>query len=161
MLLKGSVVHQGIEAAQLPGGILHGAAAKLGIGYVTRDQDRPAALGLHGPTSLLCILMFAQIDDGNIGPFASIQDCHRPADPRVAASNQCHHARELLGAAVFGSLVLRSGLQLTLPAGLLEVLLGKGWLWVAPAACLHRTLLLGVSRLCPPPGFGVTLQLPV
>jgi hypothetical protein len=67
VFLKRGVVYQDIQPAQLPGGLLYGAPAKLGIGHIARNQDSPAALRFHRTQSLLGILMLIQVDDGDIG----------------------------------------------------------------------------------------------
>src|SRR3954452_12497999 len=162
MLLKGGIVHQYVQPAQLACGVLDGTAAEFGIGYIAGDKECSLTFSLHRAPSLFGIFMLAQVDDGNVGSFSSKQDRHCPADAGVSPGNQGHLARQFLRAEVFWSLVLRPGLQLTLPAWLLEVLLGKGRLRVAPgAAGLHCALLLGVARLSLPPGLRLTLQLPV
>ena len=81
MFLKGGVVYQDIQLPELPGGILHSTAAKLGIGHIAREQDSPAAFSFHGAPNSSASSSSTQVDDGNIGSFASIQDGHCPADP--------------------------------------------------------------------------------
>jgi hypothetical protein len=82
--------------------------------------------------------MLVEVDDRHIGAFAGIENRHRAADARIAASDQGHHIEQLVGTPVVGRFGHRLRLELRFETGLAQMLLGKRT-GIGSDARLHRS----------------------
>ena len=80
VLLKGSVVHQHLQAAKGFHGLFYGAAAERCVFHVAGNEQAAATLALHMGAGFLGVLVFVQVHDGHVGALARKQHRHRPAD---------------------------------------------------------------------------------
>ena len=87
MLLEGGVVHQDVEAPQLPGGPIHRFLTKVRIGDVTRYHDAAAPLILDRRFGFLCIRMLVEVRDGDVRTFAREQYGDGTSNAQISTSN--------------------------------------------------------------------------
>src|SRR4051794_23736670 len=87
MLLAG-VVDENVEPAEFVHGSVDDLLAELLVAEVAGDQNRAATFLLDDLLRLLCIVMFAEVGDGDVGAFASEQRGDSAADAAVRTGDQ-------------------------------------------------------------------------
>ncbi len=144
MVLERGVVDQHVEPAEGLRRLRHGLVAESRFAHVAGDQQAAAAFGLDRAPGFARVVVFVQIDDGDVGAFAREQHAHRAADAGIAAGDDGGHAGQFAAALVVGRQVLRGQGHFAFPAGLGQVLPGHGGDGMRPAAgiagCGHADL---------------------
>jgi len=88
VLLKGGIVGDDINMAEVIHHLLHRVLAEVEISNVAAEDHTSSSLAFHGTCGFRRVLVLRQIDDGDIGALARQQDGHGPADTGVCACDQ-------------------------------------------------------------------------
>ena len=94
-MLLGGVVDQNVDSTQLPFRLRNRRAAKTFIPDVPGNQNAAPSLRFHEPLGFPGVLVFLEVNYGNIRPFLRVEHRHGPADPAVAAGNQGNSVPQL------------------------------------------------------------------
>lgn len=87
--LVGRVVDENVEVAEMLDRFQNRLIAEFSIRYIAGQEQRLLPFLLDSLLRRLRVgLLCRQVHDGDVGSLAGIQDSHRPANPRIAASNQ-------------------------------------------------------------------------
>ena len=124
VLLEGGVIDQDIEPPEAIVRLLGRIAAEGGVAHVAAQQQAALAFRFDIAFGVVRVLVFVQIDDGDVRAFARIQHRDRAADAGIAAGDQGHHACQLAAAGVVGCQKLGLELHLRLQPWLFQVLRG-------------------------------------
>src|ERR1041384_7573387 len=117
-MLFGCVVDNDIQLAELLYSLGDSFSTKLFLTEVAFNQQAFAALFFDQTLGFVRILLFFEVNHGNVSAFLSECDGNRATDPTVAASNDCHFVSQLSTAAVIFVLGSRPRLHLVFAAGL-------------------------------------------
>src|SRR5581483_10406600 len=113
-----------------------------------RDQDAAPSFGFDRFPGILGVLVFVEIDDGDISAFARVEYRDGAADSAIATGDNCYLVFKLFRSLVAGRIVHRLRGDVAFTSGLSKMLLGKA-LGILPRSRLHRSwLLLAVSVPC-------------
>jgi hypothetical protein len=139
LVLFSGIVDQDVETAEFLHSFLHRFAAELFGADVARDLDACALLPFDRAQRLVGVLVFFEVDDGDLRALARHRHGHRPSDAAVAAGDQHDLILQLADAGVF-RLVIRPRMHLRFAARLVLLLLwglqaiAHGWLLKSPGA---------------------------
>ena len=123
--LDGRVVDEHVKPAERLGRLLDGAAALCLLPHVGLDREAAPALLFDLPLGLLRVLVFVEVDDGDVGALSGEKDGDGAADAAVAAGDERGLPVELAGAAVVGLLELGARRHLVFVAGLVGLVLRR------------------------------------
>jgi hypothetical protein len=105
MLLAG-VVDQHVEPPERVDDLLHRRLAEILVAKVAGDEDRALPLGLDDLLGLRGVVMFAKIEDGDVGALTRIEGGDRSADAAIGAGDDrdlaLEPARSLVARFPFG-----------------------------------------------------------
>src|SRR5690606_32496417 len=104
-----------------------GLATEARGGHVAGNEQRTASGLLYGSSRLLGVaLLFGQIDNRDVGPFAGEDHRHGTANTRIAARDQSRTVLQLAGRFVGARPISGARLEIGLEARLFERLFWKG-----------------------------------
>jgi len=123
-MLLGGVIDEHVDMAEFTHDLPGYVPAEFRVPDVPRAGEAAAALALHDPFGVRCVLVLVEIDDGYVGPLGRKGNGHRPADAAVAPGDDGGLACELIRSHVLGLLLHGSGIHGPLMPGLDVLLLG-------------------------------------
>ena len=130
--------------------------AEGGIGHIARNQDAAAPFRFHRRFGVFGVFMFIEIDDGNIGAFARIENGDGAADTGIAAGDEGRHVLEFFGSLIPRRLEKRFLLEIRFEPGLRQMLRRKA-IGIVALTRLHGTL-VGFRRAAfPIPAINLSL----